>query len=107
MDITVNIIEFDENYDTFIVSFSDGVRRTQPVAYQPYNFDTNDINEMLKIMAQGGMHMLNDLRKQEEYKKSNTLKNSFKALANTFHTFSISEINNTQLVVNEELEVKI
>lgn len=105
--ITVNIISYDFDSDTLIVTFTDGKYTAGPLAYQPYNFNTLDIEEIKKIIAYGGKETLEYMKRVEEYKKSNSLRRQFGELANTSYSYALSELSENDTVSDNGLEVTL
>ena len=74
-NIKVNIEEFDEVNHSLIVSFSateNGVQyKTQPYAFQTFNFETQDLTKIINQLA-----ILGDTYIEQEKRRIDTVNNS-------------------------------
>jgi hypothetical protein len=106
-EITVNFEGYDDTSDTLIVTFSDGEYTTRQVGFQPYNFHDSNLEVIKRNLAISGRQMIEDLRREEEYKKSNAKQREFKSLVGTSVSYDDREISEVIRMMSDSLEVEI
>lgn len=106
-EITVNFDAYDEDSNSLIVSFTDGVYTTRQLAFQPYNFHDDNLEVIKKNLAVCGRDMIEAMKREEEYKKSNNKQREFKQLVGTSVSYDDREIAEVVKMMNDNLEVEL
>ena len=105
-NITVNVKSYDQNTMSMIVSFSDETHTTANVHVQPYVYNTNNTEDMLKMLAVTGSNMLLTEANRRRFAANSAAHAALKSIVNTSITFSRDEILDMS-ITNNGLEVQI
>jgi K+-transporting ATPase c subunit len=106
-EITVNFDGYDEISNSLIVSFTDGEITTRQLAFQPFNFSDQNIEVIKRNLAVTGKDMIERLRRENQFLKSNAKQQEFKDLVGTSASYDDREIAEAVRMMNDSLEVEI
>lgn len=112
--IKFKIHEYDENTNSIIVSFSSDETATNnpddytPFAFQPIQMypDITDMEELKKKIAEQGMSLAEQAKREEDANNNTTMINNWKALVGQTFEYNTSDVLNTgELTYVNEINV--